>query len=59
MNKIQRKQQKSKAFLRALKERDYYIKRTIKTLNWNKLKAIVMENIKPEHKILFCARSST
>jgi len=46
MDKIQRKQPKSKAFIRALKERDYYINRTVKTLNWNKLKAIVMENIK-------------
>jgi len=46
MDKIQRKEQKSKAFNRALKERDYYINRTVKSLNWNKLKSIVMENIK-------------
>jgi len=46
MNKIQRKEQKSKAFYQALKERDYYISRTIKMLNWDKLKAIIMENIK-------------
>ena len=46
MDKIQRKQQKSKAFERALKERDYYINRIVKMLNWNKLKTIVLENIK-------------
>lgn len=46
MDKIQRKKQKSKAFHQALKERDYYVNRTVKTLNWNKLKAIVAENIK-------------
>ncbi len=46
MNKIQRKQQNSKAFNKALKERDYYINRIVKTLNWNKLKSIVIENIK-------------
>lgn len=46
MEKIQRKEQKSKAFIRALKERDYYINRVVKNLNWNKLKTIIMENIK-------------
>jgi len=46
MDKIQRKKQKSKAFTRALKERDYYINRTVKMLDWNKLKTIVMENLK-------------
>lgn len=46
MDKIQRKQQNSKAFKRALKERDYYISRIVKTLNWNELKTIVMEKIK-------------
>jgi putative transposase len=46
MDKIQRKKQGSKAFYRALKERDYYINKIVKTLNWNKLKTIIMENIK-------------
>jgi len=46
MNKIQRKEQGSKAFKKALKERDYYINRIVKELCWNKLKAIIMENIK-------------
>ena len=46
MDKIQRKEQKSKAFKRALKERDYYINKTVKTLPWNKLKVLIMENIK-------------
>jgi len=46
MEKIQRKKQNSKSFQRALKERDYYINRVVKSLNWNKLKAIIMENIK-------------
>ena len=46
MNKIQRKQQKSKAFQRALKERDYYINKVIKELDWQRLKTIFMENIK-------------
>ena len=46
MNKIQRKQQNSKTFNKALKERDYYINRVVKELSWNKLKAIIMENIK-------------
>jgi len=46
IDKIQRKKQKSKAFFRALKERDYYINRVVKTLSWKELKAIVMENIK-------------
>jgi len=45
-DKIQRKQQGSKAFNKALKERDYYINRTVKSLNWKELKTIVMENIK-------------
>ncbi len=46
MDKIQRKKQGSKAFKRALKERDYYINKEIKQLPFDKLKAIVMENIK-------------
>ena len=46
MNKIQTKKQGSKAFNRALKERDYYVNRTVKFLNWQELKAIIMENIK-------------
>jgi len=46
IDKIQRKQQGSKAFNKALKERDYYINRTVKSLNWKELKTIVMENIK-------------
>ena len=46
VSKIQKKQQKSKAFNQALKERDYYINKTIKEISWNELKTIVMENIK-------------
>lgn len=46
MNKIQRKEQNSKTFNRALKERDYYINRVVKELNWSKLKTIFMEAIK-------------
>jgi len=46
MDKIQRKQQRSKAFIRALKERDYYINRIVKILPWNKIGVIFMENIK-------------
>ena len=46
MDKIQRKQQKSKAFYRALKERDEYINHTAKLLPYKRLKAIFVENIK-------------
>lgn len=46
MDKIQRKQQDSEAFKRALKERDYYINKTVKELPFKKTKIIVMENIK-------------
>lgn len=46
MDKIQRKKQKSKAFIRALKERNYYINKVVKNINWNELKTIIMENIK-------------
>jgi len=46
IQKIQRKQQGSKAFKRVLKERDYYINQTVKQLDWSQLKKIVMENIK-------------
>jgi len=45
MDKIQKKRQGSKAFRRALAERDYYIKKTVKELPLDSLKAIVMENI--------------
>jgi len=46
MDKIQRKEQGSKAFKRALKERDYYINKTVKELPFNETKMIAMENIK-------------
>jgi putative transposase len=46
MDKIQRKQQDSKAFKRALKERDYYINRVVKALPYKEIKVIAMENIK-------------
>ena len=46
MNKIQKKQQGSKAFKRTLKERDYYINKIAKQLPYNDTKVIVMENIK-------------
>jgi len=46
MNKIQRKQQGSKAFKRALKERDSYISKTVKELPFADLKMIALENIK-------------
>ncbi|MEA3485147.1 MAG: transposase [Candidatus Aerophobetes bacterium] len=46
MNKIQAKQQGSKAFKRATKERNYYINKSVKELPYNKIKIIVMENIK-------------
>jgi len=35
MDKIQRKKQKSKAFIRVLKERNYYINKVVKNINWN------------------------
>jgi len=46
MDKIQRKQQDSKAFKRALKERDYYVNKTVKELPFRETKVIVMEDIK-------------
>ncbi len=46
MDKIQKKKQGSIAFKRAIKERDYYINKTVKELPLNRLKAIVMENVK-------------
>jgi len=46
MDKIQKKQQGSKAFKKALKERDYYINKNAKQLPLETSKAIVMENIK-------------
>lgn len=46
MDKIQRKQQGSKAFERALKERDCYINKTVKELPFKEMKIIAMENIK-------------
>lgn len=46
MNKIQRRQQGSKAFRKALKERDCYINKTVKELPFTSLKTIVLENIK-------------
>jgi len=46
MNKIQRKQQGSKAFKRALRERDEYINHVVKQLPWDKIRILVMENIK-------------
>lgn len=46
MNKIQRKKQGSNAFKKALKERDYYINKTVKEIPFNETKIIIMENIK-------------
>ncbi len=46
MDKIQRKQQDSKAFKRAIKERNYYINKSVKKLPYNEIKTIVVENIK-------------
>lgn len=46
LDKIQRKKQGSKAFKRALCERDYYINKTVKELPFSKYKTIVLENIK-------------
>ena len=46
MDKIQRKEQGSKAFKKALKERNYYINRTVKKLPFTNAKTVVMENIK-------------
>jgi len=46
MEKIQRKQQGSKAFKRALRERDEYINKTVKEISYKDTKTIVMENIK-------------
>lgn len=46
LDKLQRKQQGSKAFKRALLERDYYINKTVKELPFSKCKTIVLENIK-------------
>jgi len=46
IDKIQKKKQGSKAFKRAIKERDYYVNKTAKELPLDNVKAIVMENIK-------------
>jgi len=46
MEKVQKKQQGSKAFKRTLRERDEYINRIAKELPYNDIKTIVMENIK-------------
>ena len=46
IDKIQRKQQGSKAFKRALRERDEYVNRIVKQLPWNRIRILVMENIK-------------
>lgn len=46
MDKIQRKEQGSKAFKRALKERDCYINKTVKELPFETIKTITVENIK-------------
>ena len=46
IDKIQKKKQGSKAFRRAIAERDYYINKTVKKLPLGSLKTIVMENIK-------------
>ncbi|MCK9596439.1 RNA-guided endonuclease TnpB family protein [Candidatus Pacearchaeota archaeon] len=46
IEKISRKQQDSKAFKRSLTERDNYINREIKNLQLNKLKTIVVEDLK-------------
>lgn len=46
MNKIQRNKQGSKAFERALKERDYYINKTVKEIPLNEIKVVVLEDIK-------------
>jgi len=46
MDRIQAKQQGSKAFKKACKERNYYINKSVKELPYNKIKTIVMENIK-------------
>ena len=46
MDKIQKKQQGSKAFKRALKERDYYVNKIAKEMPYITTQIIVMENIK-------------
>jgi len=46
LNKIQRKVRGSKAYKRALRERDYYINKTVKELPFSRCKTIVLENIK-------------
>jgi len=46
MDKIQRKRHGSKAFKRALLERNYYINEVAKQLDFDNTKMIVMENIK-------------
>jgi len=46
MDKIQRKQQGSKAFKRALLERNYYINQVVKKLPFGSVSAMIMENIK-------------
>jgi len=51
LDKIQRKQQSSKTFDRALKERNEYINRVVKELPYNRLKTIVIEDIKDLFRI--------
>lgn len=46
MTKIQKKEQGSKTFKRALKERDYYVNQIVKELPFEKVKAFIIENIK-------------
>jgi len=46
IEKISRKKQGSKAFYRALKERDEYINREVKKIKLSDLKGIVVENLK-------------
>jgi hypothetical protein len=46
MNKIHRKKQGSNSFKKALRERDYYINETLKTIAFGDIKTIVLENIK-------------
>ena len=45
-NKISRKKQGSKAFKRALVERDCFINKTVKELNLDNIQTIVIENLK-------------
>lgn len=44
--KIQRKRQGSKGFKSALRERDHYVNRTVKELQWDDTKVLVIEALK-------------